>query len=127
MFTKGNSIATGRPNGAKSVKPIFNVKDCLNKRFPARLARLQENARETEQAISCPGKKNMIAYLNGQKLTARQTLIANCFDCCGNYADGRKDCENPLCVCYPFMPYRLKGHLQPVGTVDAHGNTAVVG
>lgn len=36
----------------------------------------------------------------------RYAIEAKCYDCTGGYIDGRKDCENPKCPLYTFMPYR---------------------
>lgn len=104
-FEKGNKL--GRPQGSKQ-KTQFIVRDVLNKRFPDRIAQLESFKASAGQSPLSPGKSCFLDYMQGKRLTARQTLIANCFDCCGQYVDGKKDCENPLCVCYPFMPYRLK-------------------
>ena len=45
-------------------------------------------------------------FLKGCRLTQRESILAKCADCMGHYADGRNDCEIPLCPLYPFMPYR---------------------
>ena len=41
----------------------------------------------------------------GKKLSLKQSILAKCCDCMGNYADGKIDCEIPDCPLYPFMPY----------------------
>lgn len=43
------------------------------------------------------------------RLTIRRAVIAKCYDCCGYYQDGKKDCEVPECPLHPFMPYREGG------------------
>lgn len=62
-----------------------------------------------EQAKNAPlsgGRNLYIKALNGEKLTRRQKIIANCAHCMGFYNDGRQDCENSLCVFYDDMPYK---------------------
>lgn len=57
------------------------------------------------------GKKELIAHLEGKRLTLKQAIYANCYDCVGFYYDGRVDCETKDCPLHPFMPYnpnRLK-------------------
>jgi hypothetical protein len=51
------------------------------------------------------GKKELILYLEGKKLTSRQAILARCFDCMGYYADGKVDCHMPHCSLHPFQPY----------------------
>jgi hypothetical protein len=105
-FEKGVKHA-GRPSGSRS-KSNFIVSDVINKRFPARIAQIASRRASAVLGASGPGKTNLINYLDGKRLTARESIIGNCFDCCGDYIDGKKDCENPLCIFYPFMPYRLR-------------------
>lgn len=57
------------------------------------------------------GKKELLAYLSGKRLTPRQTVIAKCYECMGFFADGRADCSIPDCPCYAFMPFREGGKL----------------
>ena len=52
------------------------------------------------------GKRHMIAYLEGKRLSPSQAILANCCQCMGFYIDGKHDCEIPDCPLYPFMPYR---------------------
>lgn len=59
-----------------------------------------------ESIPASTGKTNLLKHVSGQKLTARQAIIAKCCDCMGYYADGRMDCKMPDCSLYPFMPYR---------------------
>ena len=54
------------------------------------------------------GKTYLLKYLQGQALTMKQAILAECFSCGGYYADGRKDCHIPECPLYPFMPYRTE-------------------
>ena len=56
--------------------------------------------------ISSAGFTQLRRYARGERLTARQAILADCCDCTGHYADGKRDCMNFACVKYPFMPYR---------------------
>jgi hypothetical protein len=51
------------------------------------------------------GKKELIKYLAGGKLTPKQAIQAKCFDCTGYFADGRNDCRMTKCSLYPFMAF----------------------
>ena len=51
------------------------------------------------------GKKELIKYLEGGRLTLKQAVNARCYDCAGFYADGKVDCNMPHCSLHPFMPY----------------------
>jgi len=60
---------------------------------------------------SCPkssGKTQYLRYLQGEKLTYMQAVLAKCAECNCGYDNGRRDCEIPICPLYPFMPYRGK-------------------
>ncbi len=68
------------------------------------------------------GGKELNKHIDGGKLTLKQMIRAKCFECCGNYADGKEDCSLPDCPLYPMMPYGLiwKGRKRgeiPVGFV----------
>lgn len=52
------------------------------------------------------GRKELVAHLEGDRLTLRQMIRAKCYDCMGFFADGRVDCNIPECALYPMMPYR---------------------
>ena len=54
------------------------------------------------------GRKELIAHLNGKKLTARQAALAKCYECMNAYSDGAADCRIPSCPLYPRMPYANK-------------------
>jgi hypothetical protein len=54
------------------------------------------------------GREASKRYLSGENLNRTEAMLAKCFDCCGQYVDGKKDCEVPLCTLYPWMPYRKK-------------------
>ena len=53
------------------------------------------------------GKNEYLSYMeHGAKLSHKQAILANCYQCMGFYIDGKNDCERPNCPLYPFMPYR---------------------
>lgn len=52
------------------------------------------------------GKKELIAFMEGKKLSAQALINAKCFDCMGWYSDdGAVDCTCKDCPLYPKMPY----------------------
>lgn len=64
------------------------------------------------------GRAEIIKFLEGKPLTARQTVLARCYDCMGYFVDGRQDCDCPMCPSYPFMAYSTKPrvkHKKPAG------------
>jgi hypothetical protein len=54
------------------------------------------------------GQKELIKHLRGNKLTLRQAVNAQCYDCSGFFCDGKVDCCLPHCPLYPFMFYNEK-------------------
>ena len=53
------------------------------------------------------GKNEYLSYMeHGTKLSHKQAILANCYQCLGFYMDGKNDCEIPDCPFYPYMPYR---------------------
>jgi len=61
-----------------------------------------------KHGLMSSGKNALLKYLRGETIHRSAAVKAKCFECCGYYADGRVDCENPDCPLYPFMPYRGK-------------------
>jgi len=55
------------------------------------------------------GKGELIAFLKGEALTVKESILANCYQCAGFYMDSRKDCEVEGCPLHGFMPYRKGG------------------
>lgn len=52
------------------------------------------------------GKREYLDYLTTRKkLTPRQAIRANCYQCAGYYFDGKIDCEVIDCPLRPYMPY----------------------
>jgi hypothetical protein len=62
------------------------------------------------------GVKEQKAFETGKKLTLKQSVLAKCADCMGNYADGKIDCRVPECSLYPFMVYGVgwKGRVKKI-------------
>lgn len=52
------------------------------------------------------GGKELKNYLSGKVLTARQTILAKCYECCCGYIDGKNDCKVETCPNYFYFPYR---------------------
>ena len=40
------------------------------------------------------------------KPSRAKAMKTKCYDCCGQYKDGRKDCGVTHCALYYWMPYR---------------------
>ncbi len=58
------------------------------------------------------GKRELIAFLKGETLTMKESILANCYQCTGFCLDGRKDCEVEGCPLHVFMPYRRGGAIK---------------
>lgn len=54
------------------------------------------------------GQKNLINYLQGQRLTRNQAIQAKCYDCDGMGESGI--CDLDECSLYPYSPFRPKSH-----------------
>ena len=74
---------------------------------------------------TCPlhrGKREILAHLSGEHLTARECILAKCYECNGYYIDGAADCKMPDCPLYNFNPYgkgtRKKRQVSPK-TIEA--------
>ena len=70
-----------------------------------------------EYGVKAKGKSEFIKYLEGDRLTPRQTILAKCYECTNFYADGRMDCKISDCPSYPYMPYR-EGGVKPTKKVS---------
>jgi hypothetical protein len=70
--------------------------------------RIKELLDALDRAPASAGATYLRKYYLGGRLTARQTDIAKCCDCCGLYVDGKHDCRVYWCGNYPYMPYGLK-------------------
>lgn len=51
------------------------------------------------------GKQELMKHLRGGRLTMKQAIKANCYECCGLGDNGIDDCEIPTCPLYPFSQY----------------------
>jgi hypothetical protein len=67
---------------------------------------LKQYIQEVEAYGKFQGRKELIAYYNGEKLGKWQMIRAKCFDCMGGYPDGAVDCQVYRCPIYPAMPYK---------------------
>ncbi len=52
------------------------------------------------------GKKELVKYLEGGKISRAQAVKAHCYDCCGMGDTG--DCDIETCSLYPYSPYKSK-------------------
>jgi hypothetical protein len=50
------------------------------------------------------GKSRYLRYLNGERLTLKESIAAKCAECCNGFEDGRGDCGIEACPLYPFTP-----------------------
>lgn len=55
------------------------------------------------------GKKEYKKFMKGERLTRKEAILAKCYDCMGEYYDGKIDCGLVECPLYQYMPYR-KNH-----------------
>ncbi len=47
------------------------------------------------------------------KPTRKEAIETKCKDCCGEYYDGKEDCEVTICPLYTYMPYnKLEANLE---------------
>ena len=76
-----------------------------NKR--AQLLRIK-NSENGKKGSGCKGQAAYVKFTEGAKLTQRNAIYANCFECMGFYVDGREDCKNTTCLFYQWMPYAHK-------------------
>jgi len=70
--------------------------------------RLQEILTDINlDGISARGKNELVRFCNTIQLTPRKSILAHCYQCLGYYngMEGDRDCYNPVCPLYPYMPY----------------------
>ena len=67
--------------------------------------------RQSKKDPTSAGRTQYLRFLNGEKLTYREAVLAKCYDCDGGHSDGRYDCEVLSCPLRIYMPY--KGKLSP--------------
>ncbi|PLX67812.1 MAG: hypothetical protein C0603_06735 [Denitrovibrio sp.] len=72
--------------------------------------RVQRKIREIEQqGKQAKGKRHLLAKLRGEKITRGEAIQANCYECCGFYADSPvQDCGITTCALHDYMPYKDK-------------------
>jgi hypothetical protein len=63
---------------------------------------------DVEKSPLAIGKKKLLSYLKGGKLTAKASIEAKCYECMCGYADGKRSCKITDCPLYPRMPYKEK-------------------
>ena len=61
--------------------------------------------RQTKKDPTSGGRTQYLRYLQGEKLTYKEALLAKCYDCDGGHTDGRYDCEVLSCPLRRYMPY----------------------
>ena len=81
------------------------------RRFPIPVSRKCPDAWEVmalciQRSRYSPGKKYLIKYLKGERLTIGQAVQAMCHDCHGGEF-GRVDCEQVHCPLYPWHMNRV--------------------
>lgn len=59
-----------------------------------------------QYGVRAQGREELIAFLQGKRVTPIGLIKAECYDCMGYYSDGVDSCENPLCPLYSRQPYR---------------------
>ena len=55
--------------------------------------------------LTAKGKRELLKYLEGEKLTRKEAMLAKCYECLNGYADGKVDCAIESCPLYPYMPF----------------------
>jgi hypothetical protein len=63
----------------------------------------------TKHGSTAQGKRELIAFLKGEALTVKESILANYCQCTGFYLDGKKDWEVEQCPLHVFMLYRKGG------------------
>ena len=86
----------GRPKKVDIPHTLIQIQD--KEAWSARLAGERQSS-----GLSCLRK-----WFSGVVLKPRDAIRAKCADCSCYYADGMRDCENPRCPLYYYMPYRKK-------------------
>ena len=64
--------------------------------------------RQSKKDPTSAGRTQYLRFLQGEKLTYREALLAKCYDCDGGHSDGRYDCEVLSCPLRRYMPYKDK-------------------
>jgi hypothetical protein len=53
------------------------------------------------------GKLDLIAHLQGKRLTRKQAIKAKCYEC--NGMGEQADCDMEDCSLFPYSPFKVKG------------------
>ena len=54
------------------------------------------------------GQKEYLKFLDGEKLTRKEAMLAKCYECMYFYNDGKVDCMGYTCPLYQYYPYPSK-------------------
>lgn len=57
-----------------------------------------------KQGVHRAGRKDLIDYLQGKRLTQRKAIKAKCYDC--NGMGELKNCDIESCPLYPYTPHK---------------------
>ncbi len=103
------------------------MKDLQNKSVTATRSNFElaegEKTRLLKEYATYPvssGKTQYMRYLNGEKLSYMQMVVAKCAECNCGYEDGRRDCGVPTCPLYQAMPYKGKLTCEIQGGGESH-------
>ena len=54
------------------------------------------------------GQKDYERFLKGEKLTRKQAILANCYECTGFYDSGKRKCLVEGCPLRQYYPYGIE-------------------
>ena len=69
---------------------------------------MQDKIKRIEELARRKGKKELLMFLKGEKISKSQAILAKCYECMGYYIDGGTDCCVKSCPLYTFMPFKDK-------------------
>ena len=52
------------------------------------------------------GQSDLVAHMQGSRISSRGAILAKGYDCMGGYLDGKCNCKITACPLYPWMPYK---------------------
>jgi hypothetical protein len=68
---------------------------------------VEDPSEESEPKLRrAKGRKEFELIQSGKQVSPKAAIMAKCYECCGNYADGAVDCGIPDCPLYIYMPYQ---------------------
>jgi hypothetical protein len=82
--------------------------------YEDRIANIRRNGKVAQ------GQKELIMHLEGDRLSIRQAIKAQCYDCSGFYIDGKIDCRSQHCPLYPFMVYNARKVKRKIKITKTH-------